>query len=292
MYLYTEYVLCIQNTLTENVFVSMINKQDKSQKVGIMEKVYSGPKALTEYILYQSKHKANKSFFILLVQGILAGMYISLGAIGYFKVAGSIADPGLGSFLGAVVFPVGIIAILLMQAELFTSDSMVMVAVYDGKTKINKILGILFLILIANLIGSVFIALLSNASDLYNEKTIGMIISKSIHKVHMSPSELFFSGILCNILVSTGVCLAYSCRDEIAKVIVVWLAITVFVITGTEHVVANMYYLFMAYFAGGDISLVEIFYNLSIVAVGNFIGGGVIVSGVNYLLAYKDIERK
>lgn len=257
-----------------------------------MEKVYSGPKALTEYILYQSKHKANKSIIILLVQGVLAGMYISLGAIGYFKVAGSIADPGLGAFLGAVVFPVGIIAILLMQAELFTSDSMVMIAVYDGRTKMNKILGILVLILFANMIGAIFTALLSNASHIYNDDILNMIISKATHKVHMGPSQLFFSGILCNILVSTGVCLAYSCRDEIAKVVVVWLAITVFVISGTEHVVANMYYLFMAYFGGGDITLTQIFYNLLIVALGNFIGGGVIVSGVNYMLAYKDIERK
>lgn len=257
-----------------------------------MEKVYSGPKALTEYILYQSKHKADKSFAILLVQGILAGMYIALGAIGYFKLAATTVDPGVGSFLGALVFPVGIIAILLMQAELYTSDSLVMVAVYDGRTKVNKILGILFLILIANLIGCIFIALLTLASGIFNEKVMALVIEKAIHKVSMPAGQLLFSGVLCNILVSTGVCLAYSCRDEIAKIVVLWLSITVFVISGTEHVVANMYYLFTAYFAGADISLLGIFYNLSIVAVGNFIGGGIIVSGINYLLAYKDIDKK
>lgn len=256
-----------------------------------MEKTYSGPKALTEYILYQSKHKADKKTMILLVQGILAGMYISLGAIGYFKAAGSLADPGMGAFLGAVVFPFGIIAILLMQAELFTSDSMVMIAVYDGRTKFYRILSILILILVANLIGAVFTALLSHGAGIFNESTLTLIMSKASHKVHMTPMQMFLSGILCNIVVSTGVCLAYSCKDEIAKVVVLWLAITVFVLTGTEHVVANMYYLFMAYFAGGSITLLEIFYSLLIVALGNFIGGGVIVSGVNYLLAYKDIEK-
>jgi formate/nitrite transporter FocA (FNT family) len=46
----------------------------------------------------------------------------------------------------------------------------------------------------------------------------------------------------------------------------------------------------MAYFGGGEITLTGIFYNLSMVALGNFIGGGIIVSGVNYLLAYKDIN--
>lgn len=253
-------------------------------------KNYSGPKALTEYILYQSKHKANKSFMILLVQGILAGMYISLGAIGYLKLAANTVDPGIGSFLGALVFPMGIIAIILMHAELYTSDSMVMVAVYARRTKIHKIMSILVLILVANLIGAILIAFLTLSSGIFDEKVMTLVIEKAVHKVHMPADQLLMSGILCNVLVSTGVCLAYSCREEISKVVVVWLAITVFVLSGTEHVVANMYYLFTAYFGGADITLLDIFYSLSIAAVGNFIGGGVIVSGVNYLLAYKDIE--
>ncbi|MDA3845909.1 MAG: formate/nitrite transporter family protein [Vallitaleaceae bacterium] len=257
-----------------------------------MDKTYSGPKALTEYILYQSKHKADKSYLILLVQGILGGIYIALGAMGYLKLVASTLDPGLGMFLGALVFPFGIIAIMLMQAELFTSDSLVMVAVYDGRTKFHKIFVILVLILITNMIGGILMALLSQASGVFNEQAMTLIIDKAIHKINMPYGQLFFSGILCNILVSTGVCLAYSCRDEIAKVVVLWLAITVFVLSGTEHVVANMYYLFLAYFGGADISLISIGINLLIVAAGNFVGGGIIVSGVNYLLAYKDIEKR
>jgi len=254
-------------------------------------KTYSGPKALTEYILYQSKHKANKTFTILLVQGIFADMYVSIGSIGYFKLAATTTDPGIASFLGALVFPVGIIAILLMQAELFTSDTMVMIAVYAGRTKISKIIRILALIFTANLIGAIFVALMTQVAGIFNETIMEMVIEKAIHKVHMPIGQLFVSAILCNIIVSTGVCLAYSCKEEISKVVVVWLAITVFVLSGTEHVVANMYYLFTAYFGGAEITLSNIFYNLSIAALGNFIGGGIIVSGVNYLLAYRDIEK-
>ena len=106
--------------------------------------IHSGPKALTEYVLYQSKHKANKRWIILLIQGILAGMYIAIGAIGSLKVAASVAHPGLGNFLGALVFPVGIIAIILMQAELFTSDCMVMVAVYAGVPRLLELSGFYF----------------------------------------------------------------------------------------------------------------------------------------------------
>ncbi len=252
---------------------------------------YSGPKALTEYILYQSKHKANKTFYILLVQGILAGMYIAIGAIGSLKVAAGVSDPGLGGFLGALVFPVGIIAILLMQAELYTSDSMVMIAVFAGRTKITKILRILFLILVANLIGSIFIAYLTGASGILDTKTLALVLSKAVHKLELPLPTLLASSIFCNIIVCTGVCLAYSCKEEISKVVVVWLTITVFILSGTEHVVANMYYLFVAYFNGAEITLPQIFGHLSIAAIGNFIGGGLIVSGANYLLAYRDIEK-
>ncbi len=94
----------------------------------------SGPKALTSYILNLSKHKASKRFLILLAQGFLAGMYIAVGALGSLKVAASVTAPGIGNFLGALVFPVGIIAIVFMQAELFTSDCLVMTAVFAGRT--------------------------------------------------------------------------------------------------------------------------------------------------------------
>lgn len=253
---------------------------------------YSGPKALTEYILYQSRHKANKTLPILLVQGILAGAYISIGAIGYLKLAAGVIVPGIGNFLGAAVFPIGIIAVLFMQAELFTSDTMVMLAVYSGHTKIRRIFKILFLILMANLIGAVLIALLSKAAGIFDVNTIELIMNKAVHKVHMPFIKLLTSSILCNIIVCTGVCLAYSCREEISKIALLWLSITVFVLSQTEHVVANMYYLFIAYFSGADITLTGILYNLSVAALGNFIGGGILVSGANYLLAFRDIERK
>jgi formate/nitrite transporter len=247
----------------------------------------SGPKALTEYILHLSKEKADKSFLILLVQGILAGIYIPMGAIAYFKLGAATADPGLGAFLGAFVFPLGIIAVLIMHAELFTSDCMVMTAVYAGRTRIYKIFKILAIILIANIIGCIFMAYLTNASGIFNDNVIEIVTDLAIKKAYMPFGKIFISGILCNIIVSTGVCLSYSSKHEVAKIIVLWLAVIVFTLSGTEHVVANSYYLFTAYFAGAEIALTDIIYNLAVSAIGNFIGGGVIVSGINYILAFQ-----
>lgn len=251
----------------------------------------SGPKALTEYILHLSKDKSSKPFLVLLVQGLLAGIYISIGAIGYFKVSASTADPGLGAFLGAMVFPLGIIAVLLMQAELYTSDCMVMTAVYAGRTRLHKIFKILGIIFVANVIGCILVAYLTNVSDIFNNDVMELVKNTAIKKAYMPFGRLLVSGILCNIIVCTGVCLAYSCQNEMAKIAVLWLAIAVFTLSGTEHVVANAYYLFTAYFAGVDITLLDIIYNMAVSGLGNFIGGGIIVSGANYILASKDITK-
>ena len=250
----------------------------------------SGPKALTEDILHLSKEKANKPFFILLVQGLLAGIYISIGAIAYFRVAASTADPGLGSFLGALVFPLGIIAVLLMHAELFTSDCMVMTAIYAGRTRIYKIFRILFIIIIANIVGCAFIAYITNVSGIFNDDVMALVTATAMKKAFMPFGRLLVSAVLCNIIVCTGVCLAYSCQNEMAKITVLWLAIAAFTLSGTEHVIANAYYLFTAYFAGANIAFSDIIYNLLVSGLGNFIGGGIIVSGANYVLAYKDIS--
>jgi formate/nitrite transporter len=252
---------------------------------------HSGPQALVEYVLHSADDKVSKPFTKLILQGILAGIYIAIGAIGYLKLVATTADPGVGAFLGALVFPVGIIAIILMQTELYTSGTMSLIAIYARQNKITSILRVLVTILCSNLVGGITIAYLANASGIFNEKVMELIIEKTVHKVHMPFDQLFFSSILCNIIVCTGVCLAYACKDEISKIVSLWLAITVFVLTGTEHVVANMYYLFAGFFGGADVTIMDIAYNLSVAALGNLIGGGIIVSGFNFLVARKDLKK-
>lgn len=250
-----------------------------------------GPKTLTDYILNQTAAKSKKSNLTLLLQGILAGLYIAIGAVGSIKVSASFPVPGLGDFLGAVVFPVGIIAIIVMQAELYTSNCMIMASVYAGQSKLKQIVKILSLILFANLLGAVIASGLTVTSGLFNETAVNLLTDKAISKTTMPVGQLFASAVFCNIIVCTGVCLAYGAKDEIVKIITLWLAITVFVLSGTEHVVANMYYLFAALFYGGAVSAKGIIYNLLVSGVGNFIGGGVVVASINYLLAYKTQGR-
>lgn len=251
----------------------------------------SGSKALTDYILDSCKSKAAKRLIVLFVKGILAGIYIAIGAIASLKLSAGVASPGLGDFLGATVFPIGVIAVLIMQAELFTSDCMVMTSAFARQTKIRNAFKFLVLILVANLVGAIFMAFLTRTSGIFNEATAQLVINKALHKVNLPFGTLLSSAVLCNVIVCTGICLGYSCKEEIARIAVLWLSIAVFVLSGTEHVVANMYYLFAALFLGGALPATGILYNLAIAAIGNFIGGGIIIAGLNYLLVRKDVAN-
>lgn len=244
----------------------------------------SGAEGLVEYILKVSRQKENKRFYVLIIQGFLAGLFIAIGAIACLKVSSSITPLGLGSFLGALVFPLGIIAIVFMPVELFTSDCLIVTSVYAGRTKALKTAGVLCLVFVANVLGALFAAFLTKLSGIFDSATADLLVAKALPKAQMPVVRLFTSSILCNIIVCTGVCLAFNCKEEIAKIFVLWLSIAVFVISGTEHVVANMYFLLASLFYGSQIAAVDVLYSLVVSGIGNFVGGGIIVAGMNYLV--------
>lgn len=239
------------------------------------------------YIVDSGKKRIKKNLTTLMLQGFLAGVYIALGAIGYFKVAAHAADPGIGIFLAAAIFPTGIIAILLLGAELFTSDCMMIMGTYTKLYRLWPVLRVLVLVWIANMLGMVFAGGLTNLSGIFSPEMVEKISHVAEVKTAMPPLQILFSGILCNIIVCTAVWLAYAMKGIMAKITVLWFVVTIFVLSGTEHVVANMYYLFTAFFFGADITIGGIFYNLLLTTIGNFIGGALIVTGINRAIVAK-----
>ena len=239
------------------------------------------------YIVDSGKKRIKKDLTTLLLQGFLAGVYIAMGAIGYFKVAAHAADPGVGMFLAAAIFPTGIIAILLFGAELFTSDCMMIMGTYTKTYRLLPVLRALALVWIANMVGMVFTSGLTSLSGIFSPEMIAKVSHMAEVKTAMPALQIIFSAILCNIIVCTAVWLAYAMKNVMAKITALWFVVTIFVLSGTEHVVANMYYLFTAYFFGADVTIGGIFYNLMLTTVGNFIGGALIVTGINRAIVAK-----
>lgn len=238
----------------------------------------------SDYVVSAGKAKIKKRASVLSLQGFLAGLFIALGAIGYFKVTSLAIDPGVGTFLASAIFPMGIIAILMLGAELFTSNTMMIMGVYDKQYSLFKVVRVLVIVWIANFVGMIFISGLTAASGIFSEAMTQQIVRVSQVKTAMPIGQLLFSAILCNIIVCTGVWTAYAMNNVMARILTLWIIITIFVLSGTEHTVANMFFLLAAKFLGGNITWLGIGHNLLWVTVGNIIGGAIIVTGINKLI--------
>ena len=235
---------------------------------------------LLEYVIEAGNHREEKNLLQLAILAILAGVFIALGAIGNIFVSSDIffTNVNLAKFLGACVFPVGLIAIILLKFELFTSNCMMTIAVIEKKMKLTKMLKILFIVWIFNLIGGILVAYVTYKTHTFNEESVKVLQVYAHHKLETGALDLILKGIMCNILVCTASLLGYIAKDGISKIFGIWFPIMLFILLGYSHVVANMLYLPLSYMYGFEgVTIGAILYNFLFVTIGNFIGGRILV---------------
>lgn len=203
-------------------------------------------KEIVEINMKGAVNKANMSLLKMIVLGIMAGMFIALGAATSNTATHSISDVGLARTLAGAIFPVGLMMIVFVGGELFTGNSLMVMAAMDKRITVMKLIRNLVVVWITNLIGSLIVVfLIYYCGNLdYTAGTLGAYTIKiAVGKVALSPLRAVTSGILCNILVCIAVVMAAAVKDAAGKIFAIWFPIFAFVIGGFEHVVANMYYI-------------------------------------------------
>jgi hypothetical protein len=87
-----------------------------------------------------------------------------------------------------------------------------------------------------------------------------------------------------------AVFLAISARETVSKILAVWFPVMCFVGLGTDHVVANMYFVPLAIFLGSpDISVAYyIWKSMLPSALGNFVGGALFTALIYWYLYLRD----
>ena len=81
-----------------------------------------------------------------------------------------------------------------------------------------------------------------------NQDLLNAFVAMAQVKVGLTFSQAFIRGILCNILVVMAVWMSYSAKDTISKIFAIWFPIMVFVVSGFEHSIANMFFIPMGIF--------------------------------------------
>ena len=119
---------------------------------------------------------------------------------------------------------------------------------------------------------------------------VGEFIAKtSATKMSLPASDLFFRGILCNMLVCLAVWCSFKCKEETSKLIMIFWCLFVFITAGFEHSVANMTLLTIGLLspAGAAVSIGGYAYNIIMVTLGNMVGGIVFMAIPYYIISRK-----
>ena len=255
---------------------------------------YHTPAEILEITRQKGVGKANIPIGRLLVLSFLGGVYIALGFLAYIRVSGTLPEEwgSLRSFLGACVFPIGLIAVLLAGGELATGNMMVVTVAWIKKSiPLRKLLYNSGVVFVGNLIGSLFTAFfLGHFTGLTEGSFLAATLGIAEGKVAQDFWPALVSGIGCNIFVCLGVWLCFGAKDAAGKILGCWFPVMTFVAIGFQHSVANMFVIPAAMFSGkSSITIGEFAENLLSVYIGNVIGGAVFL-GLLYCMAYKPEE--
>lgn len=278
-----------------------------------MENFLRCPAEIVEANIDCGKNKANLPMAKMILLGILAGIFIAMGAQSSSVAAHDIANVGLSRAIAGCVFPIGLMMIVFLGGELFTGNTMIAVATLEKNATWLQYMRNLVVVFFSNFIGSVIIAVLTYFSGQWNYTggALGAYTIKVAYgKVGIDFLTAFCSGILCNILVCVAVLMALAARDAVGKVWAVFFPIFAFVVSGFEHCVANMYYIPAGIIAKCNPLYVEkaeeiygitadklvslsvsgMINNLIPVTLGNIVGGGIFI-GAFLLLINKRVKQ-
>lgn len=219
------------------------------------------------------------------ILAFMAGFFIALAALINAKV-NAVLSPGIAPFLGAFMFNMGLMLVLIAGGELFTGNILLFGGYLDKRYSLKAMLINWARVYFWNLVGGVFIAAVNHYLNT-PDPAVTEILEKSIaSKISLNFVECLGMGFMCNILVCLAVWVAFAADDGVSKFFLMCVPIIAFILLKYEHSVANMFYFSFGIFSETcPLTFGEIIKNMIPVTIGNILGG-MFIAGV-YHFAYK-----
>lgn len=280
-----------------------------------MENSFYTPSEVIKSNIKSAVAKANLPLAKMILLGMMAGAFIAFGGAASSVAAHGVADVGLARSIAGAIFPVGLMLVVFTGSELFTGNSLMIMAVIDKKITLLKMIRNLVVVYFANFIGALIIDVLVFLSGQFDFSGGGLgayTIKVALAKTSIAPVTAVISGILCNILVCLAIVLAGTAKDSIGRIFGIFFLIAAFVVCGFEHCVANMFYIPAGMLAATNTAYVQKAHelygitaqqcsslthfagteSLLFVTIGNIIGGVLFVGVVLYMAHIKLSVKK
>lgn len=251
------------------------------------------PSEIAKSFLVVGEAKAalpRRKMFLL---AVLAGAYIALAGIGATTASVTVENASLAKLLSACVFPAGLAMVLLAGSELFTGNSLMILALLERRITLSRMLNNWLVVYTGNAVGASAVAALavySHTPSLFDESLARSMVRIAESKAALGFGDAMLRGVLCNVLVCLAVWMAAGSKRAEGKIIALFFPILLFVLCGYEHCIANLYYLPAGAFTAAEYGIESTLtwggcvHNLIAVTFGNILGGTLL--GTAYRTAY------
>jgi len=252
------------------------------------DEVLSGHE-LEAVILAAAIKKANAPFDKTFFLGALAGLWVGLAGIAALTVAGGIPVdvrnewPMLPKLCMGTFFTFALHFIVMFGGDLFTGSMMTLtIGVLNRAVPLRKVAINFLAVYLGNWSGCLLTAyFFALRTQLFDAEPFHSYVSNfAIGKITGHTwGTLFLKAIPANTLVGMSVVLGASSRDAAGRIMALYFPVLLFVISGWEHCVANMFFVSTSLMYGAPSTIARFWYNQSAAIVGNYVGGGLLIAG-------------
>lgn len=248
------------------------------------------PAEFVDFYAQVGAKKARNSTVKLFLAAVLAGFFIGGGGLVSSIASFGLTNTSVARVVSGLLFPFGLIMVIVTGAELFTGNCLITVSLLEKKATLAGMVRNLVIVYLGNLVGAAVLAAAAAFSGTFDYLALGVYaIRVAANKCAIPFGRAVVLGILCNILVCAGVMCSLCSKSLPGRAIGAFVPVCFFVIGGFEHCVANMYYIPAGLLAAGlpscaglaqeagvnlsSLSMAGFFSNLIPVTIGNIIGG-------------------
>jgi formate/nitrite transporter len=245
--------------------------------------------------------KTKRSWDRVLVSSFLAGAYISFGGLVAVTVSSGLDPATWGTlptlFTGAA-FTLGLVLVLIAGSDLATGNMMLVpLSAMRGQIGLADVARNLTLVLVGNLLGALFVAFFlavqtgviggtgseaGSVAAMTHDRLASIALGKATGHTAW---ETFLRAVGCNWLVCLAVWMSLAAPSVSGKILAIFFPIMAFVAMGFDHVVANMFFIPAAIFAGvPDIGWWDAIHNWIFAFIGNLVGAAIFVAGSYWYL--------
>ena len=266
------------------------------------------PQEMAQAAAAMGAKKVHRTWDRVLVSSFLAGAYIAFGGLVAITVSSGL-DPRtwgtLPTLFTGTAFTLGLVLVLIAGSDLATGNMMLVpLGAMRGRLDVGDVAKNLTLVLLGNLLGALFVAFFlavqsgviggvdaasGSTAAMTHERLAAIALDKAT--AH-SAWQTFLRALGCNWLVCLAVWMSLAATSVSGKILAIFFPIMAFVAMGFDHVVANMFFLPAAKFAGVEgLSWADILLNWLLAGTGNLVGAVVFVATSYWYLFLKDVPE-